>query len=220
MSANLHPSEVALNEALTKKALYEAEAQRHIAKQQHLYAFDKGQKFRDDEASDWRNNVYVFSDVVDTTSVLQCRRTLETWSRQNPDCTMQIIFNSPGGSVFDGWLLFDTIGKLKRSGHHVTTTCLGMAASMAGALMQAGDHRQIGAESFLMLHETSAGHMGKASILRDGAELSQRLTKQMVEIYARRSTLSAEEIEARMTRTDWWVSAEEALEYGFVDAIV
>ena len=61
---------------------------------------------------------------------------------------------------------------------------------------------------------------GNSSEIADAAELLERLTKQMVDIYARRSMLEASEIYERIRRQEWWLTAAEALEVGFVDEVI
>ena len=86
------------------------------------------------EAADEENHVYRFSGEVSRSTCLQCMRKLTEWSRLDPKCDIEIIFSSPGGSIIDGFELFDHIQHLRNQGHHITTGTLGMAASMAGIL--------------------------------------------------------------------------------------
>src|SRR5690606_3466048 len=144
---------------------------------------------------------------------------MERYAPLNPCAEITLIFNSPGGSVFDGFALFDKLRSLSARGHRIVTECHGMAASMASILMQAGDHRVMGPESFQMLHETSSGAIGKASELSDTADLAKRLTRRAAEIYARRGAVSADEFFERMQRRDYWIDAEECLELGLIDEI-
>lgn len=171
------------------------------------------------ETTDFAVKTILFDTEVTEGTARRAREMLMSWHRQEPDADIEIVFSSPGGSVFAGWMLFDTIDYLARNGHKVTTVAQGMAASMAGVLLQAGTHRVIGRESYLMLHEASSMALGKASELGDATALVKRLTHQMVEVFARRSTLNPEEIESRLDRRDWWLDADEALELGFVDEI-
>src|SRR3954466_12773342 len=100
-----------------------------------------------------RSRVYTFYSAVDADSVRECMAELGQWSRRDPKAPITIVFNSPGGSVLDGPPLYDYIGQLKAAGHLVTTVALGRAASMGAVLLQAGDHRVIGENAFMLIHE-------------------------------------------------------------------
>lgn len=171
---------------------------------------------------------YVFNKPVNTSEVESCRATLDQWHLLYPDAPFTIEFNSPGGSVFDGWALYDTIRENSNRGHHVTTIALGYAASMAGVLLQSGDTRLIGRQSQIMIHEVSSSAIGKVSELQDSVELSKQLTEQMARLYSERSKktaargkhLTAKQILVRSQRTDWWIGSAEALALGFVDRVV
>ena len=80
---------------------------------------------------------------------------LTEWHRLEPKCNIEIIFSSPGGSIIDGFELFDHIQHLRNEGHHVTTGSLGYAASMAGILLQSGDTRWIGHQAWMMIHRAA-----------------------------------------------------------------
>ena len=141
-------------------------------------------------------------------------------SRGGPGCGLVLSINSGGGSVFDGLDLFGYIREVSDSGHKVTTVASGYCASMAGVLVQAGDVRQIRKDSYIHLHEAASMGQGKASELSDQAQLLERLTKQLLQIYADRSVLTYDEIFEKVNRQEWWLSAREALEVGFVDEII
>lgn len=163
--------------------------------------------------------VYLSGEVSDE-MVAYGRDKLYKIMKRSPGCDIVVDINSGGGSVFAGLDLFGVIREASKRGHKVTTIASGFTASMGGVLLQAGDVRQIREDSHLHLHEALAGGQGNASDLTDVAELLTRLTRQMVEIYARRSILTADAIHDRIKRQDWWLSAEEALAVGFVDEII
>lgn len=172
-------------------------------------------------ASDENHRVYRFGDAVSSASVKSCQRQLMTWHRVDPGCDIEIVFNSPGGSVIDGVALYDTIRQLSRQGHKITTGSLGYAASMAGILLQAGDHRWIGAESILMIHEISAGATGKIGEIKDSVKFYDMLSERVVNIFVNRcggKTTREAFIEA-WARQDWWLDSDASLAHGFVDEI-
>jgi ATP-dependent protease ClpP protease subunit len=90
---------------------------------------------------------------------------------------------------------------------------------MGGILLQAGDERVIGKNAHLMIHEISAGAVGKLSEIEDEAKFCAMLSDRLVDILAERSTLTPTQIKRRWKRKDWWLSAEEAVELGFADRI-
>jgi ATP-dependent protease ClpP protease subunit len=135
---------------------------------------------------------------------------------------IQLDISSPGGSVFDGWKLYDELRAASQRGHKVTTVVRGMAASMAGIIAQAGDHRIVGPEAFLMLHAPSTMASGKTTDLADEVELMKRLEDRFVKAYMSRANtkkISEKRFRDKFDRRDWWVDAESALGYGFADEI-
>jgi ATP-dependent protease ClpP protease subunit len=92
---------------------------------------------------------------------------------------------------------------------------------MAGILLQSGDHRWIGRQSYLMIHEISAGAGGKIGELKDSVEFFDAICKRVVSIFVDRSEGKC--TKARFvkgwTRTDWWLMSEDAHKLGFVDEI-
>ena len=164
-------------------------------------------------------HVYTFYSEVTAESVEACMRELGRWSRRSPGTPITVIFNSPGGSVLDGFALYDYLRLLRGAGHHVTTLALGRAASMGAVLLQAGDHRAIGANAFMLVHEVSAGSTGKVSELEDSVEFTRRLQARMLAILAERSSLTPRQIQTRWARKEWWLDAGEVLAAGLADEI-
>jgi ATP-dependent Clp endopeptidase proteolytic subunit ClpP len=170
-------------------------------------------------ASNLYHHVYVFDGTVGAQTVQHCIKTLTLWHRTSPGCDIEIVFNSPGGSVTDGLALFDYIQTIRRQGHHVTTVALGIAASMAGILLMAGDTRAIGAESWLMIHEAAFGTSGKTGEVEDMVDWVKKVQERILDIFAARSTHTKAQIKNRWRRKDWWLSSTEALDWGFVDEV-
>ena len=132
---------------------------------------------------------------------------------------MEIIFSSPGGSIIDGFELFDHIQQLRNDGHHITTGTLGMAASMAGILLQAGDTRWVGQQAWVMIHRAAFGAWGKTFEIEDEVKFVKRMEERILDIFTSRSKLSRNKIKRNWDRKDWWISAEEAITLGLVDEI-
>jgi ATP-dependent Clp endopeptidase proteolytic subunit ClpP len=201
-----------IKEATLRKTLAEAEAAEYEAA-------ERRREHRDHEASANQARVYPFVGVVSHAAVQSCIATLGAWSRRDPGSDITIVFNSPGGDVFDGLALYDYIRELSDKGHKITTAARGMAASMGGILLQAGDERLMGPNCYLMIHEVSTFGLGKVSDIEDEVELAKRLQKRLLGILAERSTMTVKQIESKWKRRDWWVSAIEAVDLGFADRI-
>lgn len=169
-------------------------------------------------AEEWR--VFTFYGPIQTETVARCIYDLDKWSRRFPTQDITLVFNSPGGSVYDGFALFDFLLDLKTRGHKIIVKVIGMAASMGAILAQAGDERVIGPHSFLMLHEVAAGiDISRSSEIEDFSKLLTQLENKGLDILSERSTLSRQQIKNRWKRKDCWLDADEALKLGFVDRI-
>lgn len=157
--------------------------------------------------------------AVDENSAHFLIEKLSRWSSSHPGEPVTIFINSEGGNIFDGFALFDYIRHLKNIGHHVTMQGVGMQASMGGILLQAGHDRVMSPLSWLLIHEVQGITAGALSEMKDGVKLNQRFQSQALDILAERSTMSKTSIKNKWARKDWWLSADEALKYGFIDRI-
>lgn len=223
----------ALVEAQTLVAA--AEASKYEAEARHFNALaDKetfhakvGEIAHDREAekrnrelvSDTHYLFYAFNGAVDSASVGKCIDQLSFWMRTKPNKPIEIQFNSPGGSIIDGLALWDFLTKVKSAGHHLTTSAIGYAASMAGILLQAGDTRVIGAESWLMIHEASFSMGGKTGEVEDRVDWIKAIQKRFLHIFADRSHMTVRQLDSKWKRKDWWVDSTEALKLGLVDEV-
>lgn len=163
------------------------------------------------------------ADAIDDESVGRTRSELYDLSRLFPGQPLTLDINSPGGGVHAGLELFGVIRELSSEGHQMITIISGHAASMGGVIAQAGDVRRIRRHSYLHLHEVSSGMIGKGSDIQDAADYCDKLTRDLVKIYAERAgkkRVTAEWIYDKISRREWWLSAEEAKRYGFVDEII
>lgn len=186
------------------------------------YKRDRETEKRQRELADFRyQRVYNFTEVVRADPVTKCIQELNYWHEADPSCDIEIVFDSPGGSVFDGLNLFDYIQELRRKGHHITTHTRGMAASMAGILLQAGDKRTMSAESYILIHEVSTVTGGKIGDIEDEVELIKKIQSRVLDIFAERSggKISKTTLQRRWRRKDWWVDSTEALKLGLVDEV-
>ena len=201
------------------KAKADARADNIESERQEILLREARRKEAAELAKDDHHRVYQFGDAVSGNSVRACIAKLSEWHRTDPACRIEIVFNSPGGSVIDGFALWDFLTELKANGHHLTTVCRGMAASMAGILLQAGDTRVVGSESVLLVHEISFGAGGKIGEVEDEVAFAKMLTQRVLRIFAARTKMSAAQIDRKWKRKDWWLDSDEALRLGFCDEI-
>ncbi len=136
----------------------------------------------------------------------------------DPGKDIQIYFNSPGGSVHAGLGIYDTMQYINCN---IATICTGMAASMAAVLMTAGTKGKRSAlkHSRIMIHQPMGGAQGQASDIEITAREIMKLKKELYEIIAFHSGQTLEKVEKDSDR-DYWMTAEEAKEYGMIDEIL
>ena len=136
----------------------------------------------------------------------------------DPNKDIQIYFNSPGGSVYAGLGIYDTMQYIRSD---VATLCTGMAASMAAVLLCAGAHGKRSAlkHSRVMIHQPMGGAEGQASDIEITAKEILKLREELYEIIANHSHQDIEKVRIDSDR-DHWMIAEEAKEYGMIDEIL
>jgi ATP-dependent protease ClpP protease subunit len=142
-------------------------------------------------------------DVIDSISELQGRDTL------------RVRINSPGGSAMEGLAIHNA---LRASGKRVVVMIDAIAASIASIIAMAGDEIVIAENATLMIHDPWAMAIGTSEELREQADENDRQKKIMVDIYAKRTGLTTQEVEALMS-AETYMSAQDALAKGFVDKI-
>ena len=131
---------------------------------------------------------------------------------------ISLYINSPGGSVTDGMAIYDTMNFLQCD---VVTYCVGQAASMATLLLAAGTEgkRYALPNSRVMMHQPMGGATGQAADITIAAREIVRWRERMNELIASHTKKTAEEIAADSDR-DFYLTAQEALEYGIVDKVI
>jgi ATP-dependent Clp protease, protease subunit len=129
-----------------------------------------------------------------------------------------LYINSPGGSVTAGMAIYDTMQYIKSE---VVTICVGLAASMGSFLLAAGTKGKRVAlpHSRIMIHQPSGGTRGQASDIEIEAREILRIRRQLNQIYAECTGQPLEKIERDMDR-DFFLSAQEAKEYGLIDQVI
>ena len=137
---------------------------------------------------------------------------------QDTEKDINLYINSPGGSVTAGFAIYDTIQHLKSD---VQTICLGQAASMAALILTAGSpgKRQILPSARVMIHQPWGGAFGQARDIGIQSKEIIRLKKMTIEYFAKHSSKTVEQVASDMER-DFYMSAQDAVNYGIVDSIL
>jgi ATP-dependent Clp protease protease subunit len=131
---------------------------------------------------------------------------------------VQIYINSPGGEVYSGLGIYDTMQYVAMD---VATICTGVAASMAAVLLCAGTHGKRTAlrHARIMIHQPLGGIGGKASEIEISVKEIRKIKEELYEIIAQHSGKSQEQVERDSDR-DYWMRADEAKEYGMIDEVL
>ncbi len=161
--------------------------------------------------------VFLVGPVNDQTANLVVAQLLFLES-ENPDKEISFYINSPGGSVSAGMAVFDTMNFIKPA---VSTLCVGMAASMGAFLLAAGAKGKRFAlpNSRVMIHQPSGGAQGQATDIEIHARDILKTRDQLNRILAANTGQEIEKIQ-RDTERDYFMFAEEAKDYGVVDAVI
>lgn len=136
----------------------------------------------------------------------------------DPGRDISIYINSPGGSVYAGYGIYDTMQYI---GCDISTICTGMAASMASVLLVAGTKGKRFAlpHSRVMIHQPLGGMQGQASDLEIAAREILKVKKELYTIISNHSGRDIDDIERDSDR-DYWMTSAEALEYGMIDKVL
>lgn len=165
-----------------------------------------------------KERIIILSDEVNHVSASLIMAQLIFLEAEDPDKDVQLYINSPGGEISSGMMIYDTIQYIKPD---VQTICMGMAASMGAFLLSAGTKGKRFAlpNAEIMIHQPLGGTRGQASDISIEAEHILKIKKRLNEILAERCGRTLEEIE-RDTDRNYWMSSQEALEYGIIDKIM
>jgi ATP-dependent protease ClpP protease subunit len=229
---NLHKEELRKHEIAEKKLLND-KLRVELAKleqEREAHALDLQRKRFEEQvrlAGNDHHRVYRFTDAVTYRSVGECTTILDRWHRMSPGANIEVVFTSPGGAVYDGLALGDHMRSLSRQGHRIITGAEGFAASMAGILLQFGDHRWIGEETYNLFHEISSITFGNTSEQEDQiAHIKMIQDRQIKKIVSRavstvgaENTLTVAQFRAKWKKTDWWLDSTEMLKLGYVDEV-
>jgi ATP-dependent Clp protease protease subunit len=137
---------------------------------------------------------------------------------QDPDKEISLYINSPGGSVYAGLAIYDTMHFVKPD---IRTMCVGVAMSMGSLLLAAGTKGKRAAlpNSRILIHQPSAGFEGQSTDIEIHAREILSIREDLDAIYAKHTGRDKEEVRADMER-DRFFSAEQALEYGMIDRVL
>ncbi|MEZ7898715.1 MAG: ATP-dependent Clp protease proteolytic subunit [Flaviflexus sp.] len=161
--------------------------------------------------------IWLGSEVRDENANSICAQML-LLAAEDPDKDIYLYINSPGGSVTAGMAIYDTMKYIQPD---VATVAMGMAASMGQFLLTSvtPGKRYITPHTRVLMHQPSGGTGGTATDIRINADLILAMKRELSEITARQTGKSVEQILEDSDR-DKWFTAQEALEYGFVDHVV
>jgi ATP-dependent Clp protease, protease subunit len=137
---------------------------------------------------------------------------------EDPDKDISIYINSPGGEVYSGLAIYDTLQYIKPD---IQTYCVGMGASMASIILMAGTPGKRFAlpHSRILIHQGSTGFRGAVPDVEIQARETLRLTQTMIEITAKHSNQPYDKVK-RDTERDYYMTADEAKEYGIIDEVI
>ena len=161
--------------------------------------------------------IFLGEEVTDVSASIIVAQLLHL-EAEDPEKDIQLYINSPGGSVSAGLAIYDTMQYIKCD---VSTTCIGMAASMGAFLLAGGAKGKRFAlpNAEIMIHQPLGGAQGQATEIQIAAEHILKTRQKLNEILAERTGKSFEQISAD-TERDNFMSAKEAEEYGLIDKVV
>ena len=161
--------------------------------------------------------IWLGDEVRDDNSNVICAQMM-LLAAEDPDKDIYLYINSPGGSITAGMAIYDTMQYIKPD---VATFAMGMAASMGQFLLSSGapGKRFATPHARVMMHQPSGGIAGTATDIRINAELIMHMKKVLSELTASQTGKTLEQITKDADR-DRWFTADEALEYGFVDKVI
>jgi ATP-dependent Clp protease, protease subunit len=167
-----------------------------------------------------KDRIIMLSDQVNDATASTIIAQLLFLESDNPDADIHFYINSPGGSITAGMAIYDTMQYIKPD---VSTICIGMAASMGSFLLSAGakGKRYALPNSEILIHQPSVqgGFQGQATDIKIHADWLLRTKSKINRIYSENTGQPIEKIEKDMER-DYFMSAEEAKEYGIIDKIL
>jgi len=165
-----------------------------------------------------KERIVILSEEVNSVTASLITAQLLFLEAEDPDKDIQFYINSPGGSVSDGLMIYDTMQLIKPD---IQTICMGMAASMGSVLLSAGTKgkRCILPNAEVMIHQPLGGAQGQATEILIAADHIKDTRVRLNQILADNCGKDLETL-MKDTDRDHWMTAQEALEYGIVDKIL
>lgn len=165
-----------------------------------------------------RERIIILGSEVRDTNANEITAQLLLLAAEDPEKDITLYINSPGGSVTAGMAIYDTMMLIEPD---VATTAMGLAASMGQFLLTAGAPGKRAAlpHARILMHQPSAGVGGTAADIAIQADMLERSKREMAELIAEHTGQPVDRIIADSDR-DRWFTADEALEYGFIDKVI
>ena len=165
-----------------------------------------------------RDRIIFLSGEIDDTVANLVEAQLIFLEAEDPDKDIYLYINSPGGSITAGMAIYDTMQYIKCD---VSTICIGMAASMGAFLMAAGQKgkRKALPNSEIMIHQPLGGTQGQATDIAIHAQRIIAIKDKMNKILSERTGQTLKKVQKDVER-DYFMTSEEALEYGIIDEII
>lgn len=164
------------------------------------------------------DRIIFLGDAVDNNAANIIQAQLLFLESTDPSADIQLYINSPGGLVYAGLGIYDTMQMVAPD---VATICTGMAASMAAVLLTAGakGKRTALPHSRILIHQPMGGAEGQASDVEIAAREIRKIKSELYDIISKHSGQSVAQIEKDADR-DYWMGADEAVKYGMIDSIL
>lgn len=178
---------------------------------------NKGERSYDIYSRLLKDRIIFLGEEVNATTASLVVAQLLFLESEDPDKDIYLYINSPGGSITDGMAIYDTMNYIKPD---VSTICTGMAASMGAFLLSAGAKGKRFAlpNSEIMIHQPLGGFKGQATDIDIHAKRILRTKETLNRILSENTGQSLEKIQSDVER-DYFMTAEEAKEYGLIDEV-
>lgn len=165
-----------------------------------------------------KNRIIMIGEAIDNDTANSVVAQLLYLDSENNEKDISIYINSPGGSVVAGFAIYDTMRHIKSP---VSTICIGHAASMGAFLLAGGDKGKRFAlpNSEIMIHQVLGGAEGQATDIKIQAEQILKIKERLNKILAENTGQTIKKVTLD-TERDYYMTAEEALEYGLIDKII
>jgi len=179
---------------------------------------NRGERAYDIYSRPLKERIVILSEEVNSVTASLITAQLLFLEAEDPEKDIQFYINSPGGSVSDGLMIYDTMRLIKPD---VQTICMGMAASMGSVLLSAGTKgkRCILPNAEVMIHQPLGGAQGQATEILIAADHIKDTRVRLNQILADNCGKDLETL-MKDTDRDHWMTAQEALDYGIVDKIL